>query len=148
MAARGQVRACGTGRQLGLGERWHHQQQIREATNRPGIMTPELYHPVLDCFVRGLPHAFRDVEAAPGSTVQLEITGDCGGQWLLCRGDSGWNFTGSRPADLAARVVMPQEIAWRVFTKGIDRAEALAKSCIEGDGALAEHVFKLTAIVG
>ena len=30
----------------------------------------------------------------------------------------------------------------------IDRAEALAKSCIEGDGALAEHVFKLTAIVG
>ena len=33
-----------------LTERWHHQQQIREATNRPGIMTPELYHPVLDCF--------------------------------------------------------------------------------------------------
>ena len=36
-----------------LTERWHHQQQIREATNRPGIMTPDLYHPVLDCFLRG-----------------------------------------------------------------------------------------------
>jgi uncharacterized protein (TIGR03083 family) len=32
-----------------LTERWHHQQQIRLATNRPGIMTPDLYHPVLDC---------------------------------------------------------------------------------------------------
>src|SRR5580704_2865065 len=30
-----------------LTERWHHQQQIRVATNRPGIMIPELYHPVL-----------------------------------------------------------------------------------------------------
>src|SRR6201997_1804391 len=38
-----------------LTERWHHQQQIRLATNRPGIMTRELYRPVLDCFLRGLP---------------------------------------------------------------------------------------------
>ena len=38
-----------------LTERWHHQQQIRLATNRPGIMVPDLYHPVLDCFLRGLP---------------------------------------------------------------------------------------------
>src|ERR1700756_2513136 len=38
-----------------LTERWHHQQQIRLATNRPGIMLPRLYHPVLDTFLRGLP---------------------------------------------------------------------------------------------
>ncbi len=35
-------------------ERWHHQQQIRLAVGRPGIVTPELYHPVLDCFLRAL----------------------------------------------------------------------------------------------
>ena len=28
-----------------LTERWHHQQQIRLATDRPGIMTRELYYP-------------------------------------------------------------------------------------------------------
>jgi hypothetical protein len=28
-----------------LTERWHHQQQIRLATNRTGIVTPALYHP-------------------------------------------------------------------------------------------------------
>jgi len=38
-----------------LTERWHHQQQIRQATGRAGIMTPELYHPALDCFMRRLP---------------------------------------------------------------------------------------------
>ncbi len=52
-----------------LTERWHHQQQIRFAANRPGIVTPELYHPVLDCFVRGLPYAFRNVEAPLGTTM-------------------------------------------------------------------------------
>jgi len=31
-------------------ERWHHQQQIRLAVDKPGIMTRELYFPVLDCF--------------------------------------------------------------------------------------------------
>src|SRR6202165_405680 len=42
-----------------LTERWHHQQQIRLATHRPGIMVPSLYHPVLDCFLRGLPNLYR-----------------------------------------------------------------------------------------
>ena len=34
-------------------------------------MTPELYHPVLDCFVRGLPHVYRDVDALPQPDVDL-----------------------------------------------------------------------------
>ncbi len=39
-----------------LTERWHHQQQIRLATKKPGIMTRDLYHPVLDCFEECLTH--------------------------------------------------------------------------------------------
>ncbi len=131
-----------------LTERWHHQQQIRHAANRPGIMTPELYHPVLDCFVRGLPHAFCDIDALPGTAVQLEIAGDCGGTWLLKKHDSGWRFASSAEITPAARVIIPQEFAWRVFTKGIDRAEALAHSLLEGDHILGERIFHLTAIVG
>src|SRR5687767_14562822 len=65
-----------------LTERWHHQQQIRLATNRPGIMTPELYHPVLDCFLRGLPHLYRNTDAPVGTVLLIEIAGDCGGQWF------------------------------------------------------------------
>jgi uncharacterized protein (TIGR03083 family) len=131
-----------------LTERWHHQQQIRLAVHRPGILTRELYHPVLDCFTRGLPYAFRDVDAPPGATVQLDIAGDAGGRWLLENNNAGWAFTASLPNPPAARVIIPQEIAWRVFTKGIDRNEALRLSSLEGDRALGERVFHLTAIVG
>ena len=130
-----------------LTERWHHQQQIRHATTRPGIMTPDLYHPVLDCFIRGLPHAFRDLEAPSGTTVQLSISGDCGGTWLLSRSDSTWSFSRTWSSPPKACVVIPQEIAWRVFTKGIARPDAIAQSSVEGDRNLGERVFHLTAIV-
>jgi uncharacterized protein (TIGR03083 family) len=131
-----------------LTERWHHQQQIRLATNRPGIMTRELYYPVLDCFMRGLPHAYRSVPADPGTNILVTISGDCGGNWVLSSHAAGWRFICELPEIVSCKVTIPQEIAWRVFTKGIDRDAGRAKSTVEGDAALAEGVFGLTAIVG
>jgi len=131
-----------------LTERWHHQQQIRLATNRPGIMTPDLYHPVLDCFVRGLPHVYRDVDAPVGTVLLLEISGECGGQWFLSRAPAGWNFVSPSAKEAASHVTIPQELAWRIFTKGIDRNSARRQIAVEGDRRLGEKVLELTAIVG
>ena len=131
-----------------LTERWHHQQQIRLATNRPGLMTPELYHPVLDCFVRGLPHAYRDVDAQFGTLIVLEISGDCGGRWCLSKGSASWHLIRPVEAEFASRVTIPQELAWRVFTKGVGHDYARSQINIEGNENLGEKVLRLTAIVG
>lgn len=131
-----------------LTERWHHQQQIRLATDRPGIMTRELYFPVLDCFLRGLPHAYRDVSAPEGTTIQIEISGECGEVWVLSRAKNGWGFLDQFPETVDGKMTLPQEIAWRVFTKGIDRNAAREQSRVEGDTKLAERILGLTAIVG
>ncbi len=131
-----------------LTERWHHQQQIRFAANRPGIVTPDLYYPVLDCFVRGLPHLYRDVDAPLGTSLLLEISGECGGRWVLTKGSIGWRLAKPSDEKFASRVTIPQELAWRVFTKGIDRDSARARIAVEGDQDLGEKVLQLTAIVG
>jgi uncharacterized protein (TIGR03083 family) len=131
-----------------LTERWHHQQQIRLATNRPGLMTPEFYHPVLDCFLRGLPHAFRDVAAPSGTVVQVEISGDCGGLWTLAKGELTWTLVRNSEAEFKSRVTIPQALAWRLFTKGIDPDSIRPQVKIEGDPILGERVLHLTAIVG
>jgi uncharacterized protein (TIGR03083 family) len=131
-----------------LTERWHHQQQIRLATNRPGIMTPELYHPVLDCFLRGLPYLYRHIEAPAGTALLLEVTGECGGRWFLSRGSTTWEFLKRSTGEVACRVVMPQALAWRVFTKGVDRDTARAHIEIQGNQELGEKILHLTAIVG
>jgi hypothetical protein len=111
-------------------------------------MTRDLYHPVLDCFLRGLPHAFLDVEASAGTVLLVEISGDCGGQWFLERGPAAWNLVARPGSDFAARVTVPQELAWRLFTKGIDRYSARAQIEIYGDCDLGEKILTLTAIVG
>jgi hypothetical protein len=131
-----------------LTERWHHQAQIRLATSRPGIMTPELYHPVLDTFLRGLPHTYRNDEAPVGTALLVEIAGDCGGQWCLVRSADAWAFAAELPSAIAAHIVIPQSIAWRLFTKGISHQAAHAAITITGDAELAERVLQLVAIVG
>jgi len=131
-----------------LTERWHHQQQIRFATDRPGIMTPELYHPVLDCFMRGLPHVCRDVDSPVGTTLLFEISGECGGRWILSRTSTDWRFIPQPAKTFASRVTFPQELAWRLVTKGIDRDSARAQIHVEGDQGLADLALHLTAIVG
>lgn len=131
-----------------LTERWHHQQQIRLATGRLGIMIPELYHPVLDCFLRGLPYAYRRSVAPVGTNILVEVSGECGGVWILSKGTDGWRFLSQIPEKFACRVILPQAIAWRVFTKGIDRDSVPAQVEVEGDRDLADAALGLTAIIG
>ena len=130
-----------------LTERWHHQQQIRLAVDQPGIMTPELYYPVLDCFMRALPYAYRSIPADIGTVLQFDITGDCGGTWYLQREADCWKLENPRVGKATSRVTIPQEIAWRVFTKGIDRELAQAQTRVEGNAELGLQILRMIAIV-
>lgn len=149
-----------------LTERWHHQQQIRVAVAREdregreenAIMTPELYHPVLDCFMRALPFHYRAMSAPSGAgaaaTIAITVTGECGGDWHLYRENregEAWRLVEKPAADIAtivATVAIPQEIAWRIFTKGIAREQAREHVSVTGDLALGYHVLDMLAIVG
>jgi hypothetical protein len=133
-------------------ERWHHQQQIRLAVDRPGstgscIMTRELYYPVLDCFMRALPFTYRDISAEPGTAVCITVSGECGGAWNLYREQETWILTGGSQAQPVAETIIPQEIAWRIFTKGMDRESALSQVKISGDRTLALPVLGMVSIV-
>jgi len=105
-------------------ERWHHQQQIRLAVDQPGIMTRELYYPVLDCFLRALPFTYRKVEAKFDTHVRINISGESGGSWYLYRATDSWQLLEEPFGEQVSETTIPQELAWRIFTKGIDRRSA------------------------
>lgn len=133
-------------------ERWHHQQQIRLAVERlgvrgPGILTRELYYPVLDCFMRALPFTYRNVPAPTGTAIRITVSGECGGSWNLLRADTAWMLTEREQDQPKAETTIPQEIAWLIFTKGIDRTTAQSKVRITGDAALALPVLGMISIV-
>lgn len=130
-----------------LTERWHHQQQIRLAVERPGIMTPEFYAPVLDCFMRALPYAYRTRDAAASAHIRFEVPGECGGNWFLYRESGRWRLIREPAGTERAHVVIPDEIAWRIFTRGIARGEAEVLVQVSGDRELGLHVLGAVAIV-
>lgn len=129
-------------------ERWHHQQQIREATGRPGLLDSRWLRPVLEISLRALPHAYRGVEAAPGATLELRIEGPAGGEWTLERTADGWRLGvgATAGAPRSARVTLSEDTAWRVFFKALAPAEALARVRVEGDEWLG-RAFVMTRAV-
>jgi len=128
-------------------EKWHHQQQIRDAVGKPGILTQELYYPVIDTFMRGLPHTFRNTDAEEGTVVRIAVDGAVKGEWFLLRHNNKWQ-QGNNPGRLAnAGISVPAEISWKVFTKGMTAEAALSSCRIDGNGGLASVVLKLIAVM-
>jgi uncharacterized protein (TIGR03083 family) len=129
-------------------ERWHHQQQIRDATGRPPLYDPYFLSPVLDTFVRALPFAYRNSIAPVGTSVRFEISGDSGGIWFVSKGHEAWTLALNATTEPATNVVIPQDVAWRLFTKGMDREKARSLAVIGGRADLAAPIFAATAIIG
>ncbi len=127
-----------------LTERWHHQEQIRLALGRESLTRHESHGAVLDCFMRALPWSYREVEAPRGTGVEVWVGP---AQWHLVK-DETWELTPEAATTPATRIEIPEAVAWRIFTKGIDRQEARQRSRIEGDPRFAVALFAALAIVG
>jgi uncharacterized protein (TIGR03083 family) len=128
-------------------ERWVHHQQIRDALGRPGLYEPKYFAPVLAAFTRALPHTFRDIDAHDGATVKLTISGEAGGEWFTVRDTNNWKLYVQSNEHPDSHVTIDQGIAWRLFTKGIDKNRAISKSTIEGNEKLGLKVFDTVAII-
>ncbi len=128
-------------------ERWVHQQQIRDALQRPGLKEPRYVAPVLAAFVHGLPPALSTVAAPAGTRVRLVVSGPAGGVWLALRPGDAWVLGQDEEGTAAATVTLDQETAWRLFTKGITRDVALQHARLEGDRSLADRMLDTVSII-
>ena len=128
-------------------ERWLHQQQIRDAVGKPGLKEREFFAPVLETFIRALPHTYRDVHVSDGTSIRLIITGEAGGEWILLRDKGQWKLGKATAHKAHASVILDQETAWRLFTKGMSKEEALPHATIGGDYSLGEIVLNTVSII-
>ena len=129
-------------------ERWHHQQQIRDAVGAEPITTREFLHPVLDTFMRALPHASRDVQAPDGTLWKVEVTGPAADAWFLHRETGAWRLHADVSQAPDATASLAGDDAWRLFTKGFDRSGQRPAVRIEGDPAIDDVIRAMRCIVG
>jgi len=128
-------------------ERWHHQQHIRDAVGKPGLKQPRYFSPILETFIRALPRTYHETIADENTSVVLTITGDSGGQWSILRKNMNWNLYSGTPAEPGAEVILDQEIAWRLFTRGISQNLAQEQAIIKGDPTLGLKLFEMVSII-
>jgi uncharacterized protein (TIGR03083 family) len=128
-------------------ERWLHQQHIRDAVARPGLKQSWYLEPVLDTLVRALPHTYRQIQAADGTLVVLTISGSSGGQWCLLRENEQWQLYLHNQHSPDAEVIIDEEIAWRLFTRGMSKDKARSKVALLGDQALGLPVLDMVSII-
>jgi len=114
-----------------LTEKWHHQQQIRDATGRAPLYEPYLA-PVIATFVRALPFTYHDVNASVVVRIDDAV-------WSLVQGVL---YEGEAEA-ADVRVTLTGDRAWRLFT----RQKIDAQAVIDGDARCAAPLLEMTSIV-
>jgi len=132
-------------------EKWHHTQQIFDATNRPStILDRRLGYPCLDIFMRALPFTFRNVEAGVGSAVTVIVTGEAGGSWSVKRRADGWQQVSEASRSATATVTMDQDTAWKLVTKRRSRQAILQQFPnihVAGDENLGLNLLDMVSVM-
>lgn len=130
-----------------LTERWHHQQQIRLAVGARPLDDPSLSATVLETFLRALPHRYRDVPAAPGTSLGIRVTGRETYPFSLVRRETGWLLYRGETVAPAASIALSEETAWLLLTKGLAQEPARSWADVAGDEALAAPFFGTLAVM-
>jgi uncharacterized protein (TIGR03083 family) len=128
-------------------EKWIHQQQIRDAINKPGIMTRELFYPFINTFMCALPQTYKYVDATVGTSVMVKVTTELGGEWHINKTEEGWVLRHTTRVEPNAIVEIDPDTAWKVFSKGIMPEEAMEKVKITGAEDLGKVALGMVAVM-
>ncbi|MBL8022555.1 MAG: hypothetical protein JNM27_22950 [Leptospirales bacterium] len=96
-------------------EKWYHQQQIRLAFDSHAIESPKYLRPVYEIFACAVFVSLAPIQAGPGATASLVISGQSGGVWNFILDDATWKAadTGNVSEN---RIVLEARDAWRFLT--------------------------------
>jgi uncharacterized protein (TIGR03083 family) len=129
-------------------EDWTHQQQIRDAVDRPGMKHARFLDPVLDTFLRAAPHTYRHVSAPPSANVRVDL--EDGGRtltWSLRAAPAGWFLERTATSSPTASITLPAETLWRLASGGIGSEVAAQTATISGARDLAEPMLHIVSVV-
>lgn len=97
--------------------------------------------------MRALPHTYRDVEAKVGTLINITVTGESGGEWIVKRGNDKWMLSEEQSESYSAHINIPPATAWKLFTKGIDKQTAERTIDLEGDHSLGKVVLNMVSVM-
>jgi uncharacterized protein (TIGR03083 family) len=128
-------------------EKWLHQQQIRAAVGKPGLMTLELYYPFIDIFMLALPHTYRAISADNGTVVKVTVTSAIGGCWFLERRVDQWLLKKESDIRPTSEIIIDPDTSWKLFSKSLRPEEVMEQIKIDGDQQLAKTALSMISVM-
>jgi len=128
-------------------EKFLHQQQIRDAVGKPGIMTKELFYPFMDTLMFAFPHTFRNVTAEIGTIVTVNISTEIGGQWNIIKGENVWTLNKEDRGEPFSEITIDPNTAWKLFSKSWKPEQVMDKVEILGDQTFGKQVLNMVAFM-
>lgn len=130
-------------------EKWHHQMQIRLATNRPLLMDKKYIEPLYDTFMLGLPNLYKDFTNYPiGETLKITLTGKLNKTWFLEKQATKWFILEETENIVNTEILFPEQEAWKIFTNtDRDKEEYKNKIQILGDKKLGYKLLDLVTVM-
>ncbi|HVZ26933.1 MAG TPA: maleylpyruvate isomerase N-terminal domain-containing protein [Sediminibacterium sp.] len=128
-------------------EKWIHQQQIRHAMGDSTLYQRQWYYPCLHTLVRGIPHACRNLSANSQECLQITISGEGGGDWYMVYDTSGWMLVSDFIGDPDARIIIPGQLAWQLFSKTQRPEDHLSEIAIQGKKLLAMTALQTISVM-
>lgn len=128
-------------------EKFLHQQQIRDAVNKPGLMNKEFFYPFIDIFMYALPYTYRDVQADEGTLIKLTVATDIGGSWFLLRQNKQWNLSKTESQNPTSEIIIQPNDAWKLFSKSWRYEQVKDKVVIKGNQELGKVALTMVSVM-
>jgi uncharacterized protein (TIGR03083 family) len=129
-------------------ERWHHQDQIRDAVGAEPLAAPEWLRPVLAISLRALPRSYAALSRPAGTTIALAVDGAAGGRWSLTSDGARWQLSeGGAPASPACRITMDDLTLARLLLHRLPRDLPPTGMVVAGDAELAGPLRRARAVM-
>lgn len=131
-------------------EDWVHQQQIRDAVDRPGSDSPVQLGAVVDTFMHAIPHTLQDhapQSTTEGTSIRIVVEDDSTTEgWSWMKAGNSW-LPSDPPSDSATTLTCSADTWWRLCVRMITPAQARQHTRVTGDQQLANAALQIIAII-
>jgi len=128
-------------------EKWIHQQQIRDAFDNQDLMTRDLFFPMIDILMYGLPNTFKNVKANDGCAIKINILTEIGGAWYLKLVEDKWTLLKKHSGEINSEIQIPPDIAWKLFTKSLRPDDIKSEVKFSGDLNYGNLVLEMVSVM-
>ena len=129
-------------------EKFLHQQQIRDAVSKQGIMTKELFLPFLEVCMYALPYTLRNTQAKEGDTIIVKIVGKVSGSWFVRYNGIIWESVDAASGIMpVTEVIIDEYASWKLFSKSLRPEDLKEKINIKGNRELGNAALEMVSFM-